>query len=247
MSKLSNGGIVFHLMCERPTELGLAKEWEKTVYVPEPDVQEFVSKFNMKKRGGLLYITEYVQHNQRRPQFAELWEENKPTVQMQRKTRRTKAEMVALREAHEARNVEVAKITAKPTQTEPAKKRVRRTTKQIELDTVAKAQLALMLPVTNTPKKRIRRTYAQLAEARQLELEQRRAAKVEQAKLSAKPPTQTTQTPVVRPARKRKQVKVGDVAIQVETKPQTISNRETIINHYRLHHMQGSAKYHASM
>lgn len=93
-------GTVFNLVCERKTEVGLIKEWEKKVFVREEDLPEFVRKYNMKTRGGLLYISEFIQKNQRRPKFAVDWimgkqaELTRPVIKRQR---RTKAQMEAMR------------------------------------------------------------------------------------------------------------------------------------------------------
>lgn len=94
-------GTVYNLMCERKTEVGLIKEWEKKVFVREEDLPEFVRKYNMKTRGGLLYISEFIQKNQRRPKFAETWVELGKQAELTRpvikRTRRTKAQMEAMR------------------------------------------------------------------------------------------------------------------------------------------------------
>ena len=100
-------GVVFNLMCERKTEIGLVKEWEKKVFVQAEDLPVFINKYNMKTRGGLLYISEFVQKNQRRPKGTEPWvataHETQPLNTMERikRHRRTKAEITAAKKAQE--------------------------------------------------------------------------------------------------------------------------------------------------
>lgn len=93
-------GAVYNLMCERKTEVGLIKEWDKKVFVHEEDLPEFIKKYNLRTRGGLLYIAEFIQKNQRRPKFAVDWvmgkhaELTRPVI---KRTRRTRAQMEAMR------------------------------------------------------------------------------------------------------------------------------------------------------
>ena len=137
MIKITNGGSVFNLVCGIvDKDVGLIKEWEKVVYVPKNDVEKFVQKYNMKNRGGLLYIAEFVQLNKRRPQFAEVWSDLPTVQQSQRKTAKK------MSGSEQEADVRVTK-------------RVRRTRAQIEADN------AKLLTTVKTAK-RVRRTRAQI-------------------------------------------------------------------------------------